>query len=1312
MDAISFVLGIKSSHLRSTQLRDLIYRGRVIRTNKINADGTVTEEANGESQENGSTQTSSQRNDPQSAWVMAVFEDDAEQVHRWKRTITSAGQSEYRIDNRVVTSKAYNEALEEHGILIKARNFLVFQGDVENVASQNPKELTRLIEQISGSLEYKAEYEKLKVEADSATEAQTTQLVQRRGINAEIKTYQDQKAEADEYERKLEERDEAIVTQVLWKLFHFQQTIQDSTDKIAKHQEELKEHKRGVEKYYQRLEDAKQAQAKVSRQVNKTEKNIRNKEKEIEEAENSLVPIDEKIKVSTEQLQKFETRIATLTKERDTQSQIIDRYKKDLSTVEKAQKKWEAEFQAAAQQQGRELSAQDLEEYNRLRGDVTKQSHANQIEINRLEREVNTDKDTVRNLKQKVELHQGQVDKLEEDMALLQEQQEEAESREKELTKERSTKQQEFNKLKSDRRQTENQYHEINQLLRETVTKLSEADSGRRQSQKEVASREAVAQMKRIFGSGVRGRYSDLCRPKQKKYETAVATLLGWHLDAIIVDTDRTAKECIQYLKEQKIGQFNFIPLDTITIKNVNQNLKGMHPGMRLGIDCIDYDSSLERAMAYACGSSIICDDLKIAKHLCYEKHVDAKAVTLDGTVIAKGGTMTGGRLGSDKNNQRWNDQAVDNLQKLVEKYRSQLKQLPRLDRRSQEEENLQVDLADLEDRIRRTQEEIEAFGRNIESKKKELQYHKGQLKEWQPKYNDKNVRLENHQEELKSYQDAVDQVADQVFDAFCQRLGYSSIREYESQQGTVQQEAAERRLEFSKQRSKLQNTMQFHQTQLDSTTERINTLKDRVKRDETNIEEFEAQKEELQNSIDELKAELETFQEELESLRATLSERATVVSDARKELDKRNEAVKGVMKAVDEEESTVKHTAAERYNLLKKCRLDGTKVPLVEGSASLNSLPLGAAGPDPDAMDVDEDPDITQIQQPEIDDYGIEVDFDSLDDDLKEDNSAATGQTLASKISALAASIEKSNPNMRAGEKLSATKSRLTETNREWEASRKSAAKAKRDFEDIRQKRLDLFTKAFNHISENIGGVYRDLTKSSQFPLGGQAYLDMEDSTEPYTAGLKYHAMPPLKRFRDMEHLSGGEKTIAALALLFAIHSYQPSPFFVLDEVDAALDNVNVGRVAKYVKEHASPGMQFVVISLKSGLFQESESLVGVMRDQAKMSSRVVSLDVSILPGSESRSVGVGICANLWAVEEVSVGMSAGVKVTTWFRRLCASSSGGLRRRCGIVCYHCWDTAGHNVYGNVRASLSYRDAGICGRQASLLLSLHVFLSR
>jgi structural maintenance of chromosome 1 len=105
---------------------------------------------------------------------------------------------------------------------------------------------------------------------------------------------------------------------------------------------------------------------------------------------------------------------------------------------------------------------------------------------------------------------------------------------------------------------------------------------------------------------------------------------------------------------------------------------------------------------------------------------------------------------------------------------------------------------------------------------------------------------------------------------------------------------------------------------------------------------------------------------------------------------------------------------------------------------------------------------------------------------------------------------------------------------------------------------------------------------------------------------------MPPLKRFRDMEHLSGGEKTMAALALLFAIHSFQPSPFFVLDEVDAALDNANVAKLVNYIRHNARPGMQFIVISLKPTFFEGSQTLIGVMRDQTANSSKTLTLDVS----------------------------------------------------------------------------------------------------
>jgi len=197
--------------------------------------------------------------------------------------------------------------------------------------------------------------------------------------------------------------------------------------------------------------------------------------------------------------------------------------------------------------------------------------------------------------------------------------------------------------------------------------------------------------------------------------------------------------------------------------------------------------------------------------------------------------------------------------------------------------------------------------------------------------------------------------------------------------------------------------------------------------------------------------------------------------------------------------------------------------------------------------------------------------------------------------------------------ERLESVKSRLESTEQDFEDSRAALRAAREAFTQVKEKRFDLFNRAFAHIQEQITHVYKDLTRSDAYPLGGQAYLDIEEDTDtPYLSGIKYHAMPPLKRFRDMEHLSGGEKTMAALALLFAIHSYQPSPFFVLDEVDAALDNANVEKIKKYIREHAGPGMQFIVISLKPTLFQDSESLVGVYRDQEVNSSRALTLDVS----------------------------------------------------------------------------------------------------
>lgn len=122
---------------------------------------------------------------------------------------------------------------------------------------------------------------------------------------------------------------------------------------------------------------------------------------------------------------------------------------------------------------------------------------------------------------------------------------------------------------------------------------------------------------------------------------------------------------------------------------------------------------------------------------------------------------------------------------------------------------------------------------------------------------------------------------------------------------------------------------------------------------------------------------------------------------------------------------------------------------------------------------------------------------------------------------------------------------------------------------------------------------------------------MSLDDTEEPYNGGIKFTAMPPMKRYRDMEYLSGGEKTIAALALLFAIHSYRPAPFFVMDEVDAALDNVNVLKLCNYIRQR-SKDFQCIVISLKDMFYEQSKSLVGICRNVPTNSSRTLTLDLT----------------------------------------------------------------------------------------------------
>jgi structural maintenance of chromosome 1 len=258
-----------------------------------------------------------------------------------------------------------------------------------------------------------------------------------------------------------------------------------------------------------------------------------------------------------------------------------------------------------------------------------------------------------------------------------------------------------------------------------------------------------------------------------------------------------------------------------------------------------------------------------------------------------------------------------------------------------------------------------------------------------------------------------------------------------------------------------------------------------------------------------------------------------------------------------------------------------------------------------------------------------IIIDYEGLEERLTElednDDVRKVEKGLEKQINELQNTITRIQaPNLRAMQKLDEARDKLEETNKEFELVRKKTKSAKNAFERLKQERYDLFMKCFDHVSNSIDDIYKSLAKNQS----AQAFLGPENPEEPFLEGINYNCVVPGKRFQPMSNLSGGEKTIAALAFLFAIHSFQPAPFFVLDEIDAALDNTNIGKVASYIGGRTGGmGMNVIVISLKDEFYSHAEALIGICPDQAAGGnadcrvSKVLTLDLSKYPKAKDQT-------------------------------------------------------------------------------------------
>ncbi|PXF44817.1 Structural maintenance of chromosomes protein 1 [Gracilariopsis chorda] len=1188
MDAISFVLGVRTSQLRGNQLRDLVYR---------NLEDPQDDHAS------------------RKAYVKLIYRknDDSDQPDEieFMRTVTVGGSSEYRVKGRVVNLERYNSELAKIGVLVKARNFLVFQNEVEGIASKSPKELTTMFEEVSGSAEFRNEYQGARTERDTAEEEVTHFWRKRKGMAAEKRYCREQKEEAERFKRLQQQIADMKTEKALFELYHVDTDLRTFKSEVKVVTDELEEQQRRAEKKESAFKAEKSKIVELERDRTKLERKKKRLSDEIEKLRPAEVKYETEKSVLTRRIKGDERMLKKLQEDFNNGVAFASSLDAELKECREEIANLEKEIKDAEES---DVSPESLAEYKSLKEAVAARTSVLEQELEASKRNTEAaakEKDVLENrekmLRERVTSAAKDVDVYQAKAAELA-QLITATEREKRALQSEHARIGEANAERSTvRRQLEQAYMDATQALRDAKADIHE--SGR-----EKVVNDAVERMKGLY-PGVHGRLSDLCQPIQSRYREAVAISFGKHMDAVVIDNKQTGAECVRFLKDNRVGVISFIPLDDIRPQPLDESLRRLGGTVRLTFDVVKYRDIYEKAVLYAAGNSIICDTLDEARRLAYEGRRRVKVCTLDGTLISTAGFMTGGIGRRDASaTRKWDRGEIEKLKQKRNRAQQELDALG-----SAESDRQRA--ATLAEKIDELSRKLNMLGQD---RRDSLTRAKSSQRSVEQTTNELDTLLPQIQRAIAEHRSAVENahavearlhgLENELFGDFAQRHDVESVHQFEEQFVQKSRKLRSRKVELETKESGLQSSLKYKTGQQNKTS--LARTQKKIENQRERLAEVEDQLSSLGSKRVELETRLEKMTKDVEDIVQQKTRTSELISEKRQEFRKETEGVAEIEKDLMLKRSRMEQLRSQRLKLLTTAKVGQVYIPTKDQDSDDESEPEEEDQRDADGDTVMETPVETDNDGTQVTvDANIKIDYSRLS---RRHRAAATVdkqkemlETYEEKIRAMQHQLDGLAPNMKANEHMSDVNEKLAEIDRDAEQARERARKAVQRFEDVRQKRQDRFGACYNHVANKIDEVYKQLTRSAAYPMGGTASLYLEQQDEPYLGGIKFNAMPPTKRFRDMDQLSGGERTVAALALLFAIHDFRPSPFFVLDEIDAALDNLNVGRVSAYVRSRA-PDLQTIVISLKDSFYERADALVGIYRDLALQASRLLTLDLT----------------------------------------------------------------------------------------------------
>lgn len=647
-----------------------------------------------------------------------------------------------------------------------------------------------------------------------------------------------------------------------------------------------------------------------------------------------------------------------------------------------------------------------------------------------------------------------------------------------------------------------------------------------------------------------------------KGFETAIEVALGNAIQNIITSNEQDSKELINYLKQNNLGRATFLPIATMKAKGLNSaeeliiKTKNCH-GVASNI--IKYDKSLANIFNSLLGRTVIVEDINDAVNLAKKSNFAFKIVTLDGDVINPQGSISGGSKKAITSNILMRDAEIETLTSQLEKLREKFKDCQQLK-------------LDLDKKLSILNSEIEKANELVVS----TQVQNAQKSQLLDQF---NIYVEEHDKERISLSQERMQIAERI------ELITKAISQVDQNGDIKATNDAQENIEA---RQKIFNDLKVQ--------------RDKYHEDMTSIK----------VNIASIESEITALDAEIERLEAVIEQTNANIEEQQQSLEKLNNTIKGAMSIVEVNQDQAKYdkTVADLEQVKQKMAgLDDYKQKLQQEIKALDEERNSLTSEQNRALDkkyqedmalAKVDTDIEAMQERIFEEY--ELTYATCLELKQENYDLQDGLVNTSRIKKEISRLGYVNVNAIEESKL------VGERYEEMNTQAQDLIKARDDLiQIIKELATEMITKfetEFAKIQANFSKIFKELFG------GGNAKLELTEHEDPLQAGVEIVAEPPGKKLQSITLLSGGEKALTAIAILFAILRLRPMPFCLLDEIEAALDDANVERFATYLKRF-SQETQFIVITHRKPTMELADSLYGVTMEE-KGVSKLVSVKLS----------------------------------------------------------------------------------------------------